>query len=199
MESNQGYGQVPGFIDVPFEERKPLSEYLYAILYRKWMVIALVALGTGIGAFYAYYATPLYRSRAIVEIEKVFPTSANLNDLFSFFGQFDLYYQTQIESLQSRSLAAEFVKRMNAPRSAEGENMKDSAPAAPSSADSSAIDPSKAHPESKAGDAQERETDAAVNAVLSRISVSPIKGTQLIQVEMGHQIPCLRRRRSDLH
>lgn len=73
MESNQGYGQVPGFIDVPFEERKPLSEYLYAILYRKWMVIALVALGTGIGAFYAYYATPLYRSRAVVEIEKVFP------------------------------------------------------------------------------------------------------------------------------
>ena len=35
MESSQGYGQVPGFIDVPFEERQPLTEYLYAILYRK--------------------------------------------------------------------------------------------------------------------------------------------------------------------
>ena len=129
MESNQGYGQIPGFIDVPFEERKPLSEYLYAILYRKWIVIALVVLGAGIAAFYAYNATPLYRSRAVVEIEKVFPTSTNLNDLFSFFGQFDLYYQTQIESLQSRSLAAEFVKRMNAPRSAEAESQKESEPA----------------------------------------------------------------------
>ncbi len=191
MESNQGYGQVPGFIDVPFEERKPLSEYLYAILYRKWMVIALVALGTGIGAFYAYYATPLYRSRAVVEIEKVFPSSTNMNDMFSFFGQFDLYYQTQIESLQSRSLAAEFVKRMNAPRSAEAENGKESVPAADSPASSSAVDRSKEQPESKAGDVKERETDAAITAVLSRISVTPLKGTQLIQVEMGASDPML--------
>lgn len=184
-ELNQGYGQVPGFIDVPFEERKPLSEYLYAILYRKWIVIAFVVLGASVAALYAYNATPLYRSRAMVEVEKVFPTSSNLNDLFSFFGQFDLYYQTQVESLHSRSLAAQFLKRMNAQRSADAKGSKESGSATVSQPGTSAIDTSKEQPASTSGEAQERDADAAITAVVSQISVTPVKGTQLIQVEMG--------------
>ncbi len=190
IEPNQGYGQVPGFIDVPFEESKPLSEYFYAILYRKWIVIGLVILGTAIAYLYANNVTPLYRSRAIIEIEKVFPTSTNLNDLFSFFGQFDLYYQTQVESLQSRSLAAQFLKRMNGPRSAEAEGPKESGSAPASQTNASSIGTSKEQPASP-GEAQERETDAAITGVLSQISVTPMKGTQLIQVEMGASDPML--------
>jgi polysaccharide biosynthesis transport protein len=189
MESNQGYGQVPGFIDVPFEERKPLSEYLYAILYRKWMVVALVVLGAGVAALYAYHITPLYRSRAIIEIEKIFPTSSNLNDLFSFFGQFDLYYQTQVESLHSRSLAAKFLKRMKGLGSAEGS--KENGAAQTSPAGPSATDKPQEQQTSKPSEAQERETDAAITAVLSHVSVTPIKGTQLIQVEMGASDPMM--------
>jgi capsular exopolysaccharide synthesis family protein len=190
MDLNQGYSQVPGFIDVPFEERKPFSDYLYAILYRKWIVIALLALGAGIGAFYAYNATPLYRSRALIEIEKVFPTSTNLNDLFSFFGQFDLYYQTQIESLQSRNLAEEFLKRMKGNKAAEADmDKKKVEPAGASPTDPVAGDPSKEHSEGKPAAAQEKEDDGAITAVLSQISVAPIKGTQLIQIEMGASDP----------
>jgi capsular exopolysaccharide synthesis family protein len=175
---------------VPFEERKPLSEYFYAILYRKWIVIGLVILGTAIAYLYANNVTPLYRSRAIIEIEKVFPTSTNLNDLFSFFGQFDLYYQTQVESLQSRSLAEQFLKRMNGPRSAEAEGPKESGSAPASQTNASSIGTSKEQPASP-GEVQERETDAAITGVLSQISVTPMKGTQLIQVEMGASDPML--------
>ncbi|MGB6067983.1 MAG: polysaccharide biosynthesis tyrosine autokinase [Desulfomonilaceae bacterium] len=189
MELTQGFGQIPGFIDVPFEERKPISDYLYAILYRKWIVIAMLLLGAGIGAGYAYRATPLYRSRATIEIEKIFPTSTNLNDLFSFFGQFDLYYQTQIESLQSRSLVAEFLKRLKKPRSSEAESQKPADAAVASQSDVPTGEPSNPESDSKETDAREHGDDAAISAIVSQITVAPIKGTQLIQVEMGASDP----------
>lgn len=191
MESNQGYGQIPGFIDVPFEERKPLSEYLYAILYRKSLVIAMLVLGAGIAAFYAYNATPVYRSRAVIEVEKVFPTSNNLNDLFSFFGQFDLYYQTQIETLQSRLLVEELLKRMKKQPSGEAKDKNQGEPAAAPPASPTAVDVSKEQAAITTGEVQERNEDAAITSILSQISVTPIKGTQLIQVEMGASDPML--------
>ncbi len=196
MELTQGYGQIPGFIDVPFEERKPLSDYLYAILYRKWIVIAMLLLGASIGAGYAYHATPLYRSRATIEIEKIFPTSTNLNDLFSFFGQFDLYYQTQIESLQSRSLAAKFLERVNEARSSEAASQKPADMAPASQPEVPTAEPSNpAGSDSRDADARERGNDAAISAVLSQITVKPIKGTQLIRVEMGASDPLVAKRR----
>ena len=194
MESNQGYGQVPGFIDVPFEERKPLTEYLYAILYRKSLVIAMLVLGAGIGALYAYNATPVYRSRAVIEVEKVFPTSSNLNDLFSFFGQFDLYYQTQIETLQSRLLVERLLKRMKGLPPAEAGDKNQGEPAAATPPSPTAVDASKDQAAIKAGEVRERDEDAAITSILSQIEVTPIKGTQLIQVEMGASDPMLAKR-----
>ncbi len=75
-------------------DRNKIVEYFYAILYRKWIVAGIFAIAIFAAGFYAYTASPVYKSSATIEIEKVFPSSSNMNELFSFFGQFDLFYQT---------------------------------------------------------------------------------------------------------
>ncbi len=96
------------------DDGTPVVEYFHAVLYRKWLVCCVFVISIGLAALYVLKATPYYKSTATLEIEKVYPTSAGLNELFAFFGQSDLHYQTQLESLKSRNLAEKFLDRMNA-------------------------------------------------------------------------------------
>lgn len=146
----------------------------------------MFVLATGLAAIYAYTATPWYLSRATLQINKVYPSSANLNDLFAFFGQFDLFYQTQLEALRSVDLAKEFLRRTRA------EN-----PEKPAAADkdAAAIASKGQEPAKPAGEGQvslaagemeaEKRQAAEINSVLSRIRVTPVRGTQMIELEMG--------------
>lgn len=158
----------PGF------DRNTIIEYFYAILFRKWIVAGVFAVAILVAGIYAYTATPSYRSSATIEIEKVFPSSANMNELFSFFGQFDLFYQTQIEFLKSRRLAEGFLKLMG---------QSDSSAAKQEKEDKTAASPGTRE--------EEKRFAAEVDSVLSRVTVTPVRGTQLIQVEMNAEDPAV--------
>ncbi|MBI5249464.1 MAG: hypothetical protein HY912_08220, partial [Desulfomonile tiedjei] len=162
-------------------DRNTIIEYFYAILYRKWIVAGIFAVSILVAGFYAYTATPSYRSSATIEMEKVFPSSSNMNDLFSYFGQFELFYQTQIEFLKSRRLAEAFLKLMaqtDPPKksTSEGDAQQDKAGAVSDQRQ------------------EERRQAAAADEILSRVTVTSVKGTQLIQVDMAAEDPVLAKR-----
>lgn len=184
---NLGYGPgLAGLADLPIEtERSPLS-YFRSVLDRKWTVLLVFVVATGLAAVYAYTAAPWFVSRATIQINKVYPSSANLNDLFAFFGQFDLFYQTQLESLRSVDLAHEFLKRQEELQS------KGQAPPVPTGTDTvekpdrQAKSATDGKTRSDNLDVEEEKRKAAeVNSLLSRVRITPVRGTQMIEVEMG--------------
>lgn len=166
-------------------DRNTVIEYIYAVLYRKWIVAAIFAVSVSVAALYAYTATPSFRSSATIEIEKVFASSSNLSELFSFFGQFDLFYQTQIESLKSRRLAERFLKLMEQSDPSKKDPAKDLS-----------VSEGKQDKSGTAGEDREEQQRLAVAAdsVISRVTVTPVKGTQLIQIDMNADDPALAKR-----
>jgi len=95
------------------DNQKSLFDYMRNVTSRKWTVAAVFLAGVALAGLRAYTAVPVYVSTATVEIEKAGPMSRNMDDLMSAFGQFDIFFQTQIETLKSRGLAETFLKRTN--------------------------------------------------------------------------------------
>jgi capsular exopolysaccharide synthesis family protein len=180
--------ELAGFFDTSADDHKPVVEYFHAVLYRKWLVFGVFIFSVFLASLYALTATPYYKSGATIEIEKVYPSSAGLNELFAFFGQFDLYYQTQLESLKSRNLAEKFLRQWNPSTASQGEK-SDSKRSSLQGTTGSASDPKS--PDKDTQLEEERRNVAAVNSIVSRVVVTPMKGTQLIQVEMGADDPLL--------
>ena len=173
-------------------------DYFWSILHRKWTVVSVFLLGMGIAAFIAYTATPYYISRSVVEINKLFPRSSSVTDLFSFFNRFDLYFQTQISILESQGLAEKFLENMRAKKAGKS----------PSESDGPSGSPKKPETESSQGTAhkernrqvildEERMKSASINSVRSKVTVTPLRGTQMIEVQMGASDPLLAREMLD--
>jgi succinoglycan biosynthesis transport protein ExoP len=173
-------------LDVSFEDEKSFVDYLQTILYRKWTVAGVFVLVLSLAAAYAYTRVPVYRSEATIEVEKVYPASSNMTDLFAIFGQFDLFYQTQMESLKSRSVAEAFLKRFNAPKTqSDAQNKSTPTDASQSVGAQSSSENIQDSEVKKAG---------SLNSLLARISVQPVKGTQMIQITLDANDPALAQR-----
>jgi len=186
-----GYGVNPaGMMDFPVEPQKSLIDYLGSVVNRKWTILAVFVLATGLAGAYAYTATPWYLSRATLQINKVYPSSANLNDLFAFFGQFDLFYQTQLEALRSVDLAQEFLRRIRPDQPKEAAAPGKSAAGTVSTGHEPAIQARERQAPAAPRDMEEEKRQAAeINSVLGRIRVTPLRGTQMIELEMGASDP----------
>jgi polysaccharide biosynthesis transport protein len=187
-ELNYNLNELTGFLDTSEDDAKPIVEYFHAILYRKWLICCVFIISVGLATLYALKATPYYKSTATIEIEKVYPSSAGLNELFAFFGQSDLYYQTQLESLKSRNLAEKFLERMAAKSGPEAPKDSKKAPAAE---ESSTSESGPQHADKALMLEEERSKVGAVNEIVARVAVTPVKGTQHIQVELGANDPVL--------
>lgn len=93
----------------PQEKEVHLSDYLN-ILLRRWkiaiLVFALVFIGT---ALYTFIATPVYEASATLQVRK--PSQGSMLKELGMESESSL--TTEIEVLQSRSLAEQVVRRMN--------------------------------------------------------------------------------------
>ncbi len=130
--TREGFGGYNYSVDEGYsyggDDGRNLHSYFRAIRYRKWLVLAVFVTVVGLGWTYALQINPAFRSEATLEIQRLFPTSANLNDLFSTFGQFDLFFQTQVLALRSKEVAESYLVRTNRLPSleAKGENAGES-------------------------------------------------------------------------
>ncbi|MDQ7785098.1 MAG: polysaccharide biosynthesis tyrosine autokinase [Desulfomonilaceae bacterium] len=190
--------KIKGFFEFPAQEQKSLMDYFWSILHRKWTVALVFVVGLGIAGFIAYTATPYYVSQAVVEINKMSPRSSNLSDLFNLFNQYDLYYQSQVITLSSRGLAEKFLENMAAKKSDESQPKADSTSDSVETpaADTDAVTDGEGS-EGASVLEEERRKSASINSVLSRLTVTPVKGTQMIEVEMGASDPLLAREMLD--
>lgn len=92
-----------------FVDQIDLQQYLRVLRKYKWPITLFTALVTALAVYYAYTATPIYRSTSTLLIEQQgfdFDPNASLNQ-----NSYD-YYHTQYELLKSRELALRVVKRL---------------------------------------------------------------------------------------
>lgn len=95
-----------------FGEQIDLQFYLRILRKYKWPITLFTALMTVLAAYYAYTATPIYRSTSTLLIES---QKANVVSFESFVGaekENSDYYQTQFELLKSRELAKRVIAKL---------------------------------------------------------------------------------------
>jgi len=90
-----------------------IQHYLRVLRKHKWSIIGMTALVTALAVFYAYTATPIYRSTATLLIESQKANIVSIEEMYGFDGTNDEYYQTQFELLKSRALAEKVIRRLN--------------------------------------------------------------------------------------
>jgi capsular exopolysaccharide synthesis family protein len=149
-----------------------LWDYLHVLLRRRRLVLAVFVAVAGLAALRTFLTRPVFEGTAQILIEKSDPNVLSFKGVTEEKGGWgiDDYYQTQYKLLQSRSLARRVVEKLSllgdpeygGPRS-EGE-----------------IDAILKQP---AG--QSAEMEGAIDALLGRLSVKPVRNSRLVAVSVA--------------
>ncbi|MDB6000510.1 MAG: polysaccharide biosynthesis tyrosine autokinase, partial [Rhizobacter sp.] len=99
-------------IGVGEERTMELLEYWRSITQRKWAILALGAAVALVAAVISLALTPLYRSTAAVLIEPAKSRILSIEDVYGGASRDREHYQTQVEILKSRDVAAHTVRAL---------------------------------------------------------------------------------------
>jgi succinoglycan biosynthesis transport protein ExoP len=106
------------FLNEPEGTRINLRRYLFVLLRRKWLILAITLTVVAGALLEAYTATPLYTASARLQID---PEQTNLlpfQDTYQYsyyMNTSESYQETQIELLKSPALAQRVAKRLDLP------------------------------------------------------------------------------------
>src|SRR2546426_11997091 len=89
-----------------------LVRYWRAIRRNKWRILALVMAIGVLAALYANSLPPLYRATATILIDIQKPKIVSIEEVYNRIAGNREFYQTQLEIMKSRELAAKLVKKM---------------------------------------------------------------------------------------
>lgn len=109
----QGIAEQPSHNLFGDELNIDFQHYLRILRKHKWSIFILTTLISTLAAFYAYTATPIYKSTATLLIESQKANVVSIEEIYGFDGAGAEYYQTQFELLKSRALAEKVIKRLN--------------------------------------------------------------------------------------
>lgn len=109
----QGIPEQPSHSLFGDELNIDFQHYLRILRKHKWSIFGLTTLVTALAAFYAYTATPIYKSTATLLIESQKANVVSIEEIYGFDGAGAEYYQTQFELLKSRALAEKVIKKLN--------------------------------------------------------------------------------------
>ena len=90
-----------------------LQHYLRTLRKHKWMIMLFSAIITGLAAYYAYTATPVYSATSTLLIESQGDNLVQFEELIGLETENQDYYQTQFELLRSRQLAVRVVNELD--------------------------------------------------------------------------------------
>ncbi|MBA4321762.1 MAG: hypothetical protein C0408_02985 [Odoribacter sp.] len=153
-----------------FQKEEHLSDYIQILGKRKWVIISIfLAIVCGV-AFYSYSIIPVYKTTAVINIEK---------QSFEFVGTETKkistvdFFQTQSNLITSRSLAAEVLKESHL----WDNNVQ------------SVVNPiSEAQP-SKVKNSNILDDSKKVDWYLSKLAVEPVIGTSLLNISFEGESP----------
>jgi len=178
--------QPPAFaplgLAVSQEQKLELLEYWRSITKRKWGILGLALMVALLAGVVAFALAPVYRSTATVLIEAGKVKVLSIEDVYTNSQQRE-HYQTQVEIMKSREVAERTVRALKL-------------------WDHPAFDPRKAQPswrsrlmvaagvtQPKAEWKQDDLERAAIGAVMGRLSVEPVRSSQLVKVSFEAENP----------
>jgi succinoglycan biosynthesis transport protein ExoP len=91
----------------------PLSAYWYILFRRRWTIAAVALILTAIVAAVSFWMTPIYKATARVEVEPETPQLEASTDPYHKSDADDVFLQTQIQVLQSETLAWQTVQDLD--------------------------------------------------------------------------------------
>lgn len=89
-----------------------LMALLGTLLHGKWIIFATTILFIGIGIAYAFLATPIYQSNAIVQVEDKKGGIPGLEDMQSVLGEGKSSSTTEIELIKSRAIVGQAIDQL---------------------------------------------------------------------------------------
>jgi succinoglycan biosynthesis transport protein ExoP len=104
-------------LDKGVEGQLDLVSLLRILRRRKWLIVAMLVLGTGAGFVGSQAITPRYSAKALVMLEareaRITDIPAVVGDLFDDPANVDAHLETQIRLMVSRSTMAEVIAALN--------------------------------------------------------------------------------------
>ena len=94
-------------------EENQLRVSWHVILERRWLIISIFCLSTLASLIWAYRATPIYQSTAVLQVDPETAGVLNLRDGMSFQQKDIEYFKTQEQNLRSRSLIERVATKLS--------------------------------------------------------------------------------------
>ncbi len=171
-------------VTISAEQKLELLEYWRSITKRKWAILALGLVVAALAAVVSFTIAPVYRTSSTVLIEAGKGKILAVEEVYSVAQQRE-HYQTQIEILKSREVAERTVRAMKLwdrpgfdPRRVET-TWQDKALAAVGIGKTTV----------KRDWKEEELVSSAVRQLMRGLSVTPVRGSQLVQVSFEHTNP----------
>jgi exopolysaccharide transport family protein len=173
------------------EQQIDLRDYLRVLIKRRWTIIAVFAIILITVSIQTFTATPIFQATTRLVIEKENPKVVSIQEVMAIDASGTEYYQTQHKIIESRVVAREVIKRLRldeneefVPKGKEGviSRIKRSIRGGISSFKNLLRSPPRdaraPMQESDAGP----EDSGLVSDFISRISVSPVGNSRLVDV-----------------
>jgi len=183
------------------EEQIDLRDYLRVILNRRWTVITVFAVIVVTVAIHAFTATPIYQATTRIVIEKENPKVVSIEEVMAVDASGTDYYQTQYKIVESRTVAREVIKRLNLEKSKEFfpepkddfiSNLKRSISETLKYWKESVVSLLRTEDQEIPKTSEEYEQDSdLVSDFISRIEVSPIRNSRLVDIKFQAKDPVL--------
>ncbi|MCK7598394.1 polysaccharide biosynthesis tyrosine autokinase [Microbulbifer sp. CAU 1566] len=169
------------------EEVIDLRQYWRIVDRFKWRIAALSVAVAMLTAMVVFSMTPRYQATATLMIEAEQPKALSIEEVYGLDSSRKEYFLTQFEILKSRRIAEEVVNRLNLVNHPE-------------------FDPDQQSPSLKARikgwlpflasremeseeEARQRKLESVTDAVSSRLSIAPVRNTQLVKITFESESP----------
>jgi capsular exopolysaccharide synthesis family protein len=182
------------------QDRIDLRDYLRVVLKRKWTIITVFAVTVITVMIHAFTATPIYKATTRLIIDKENPNVVSIQEVMAVDASGTDYYQTQYKIIESRSVAAEVIRRMRLEENEEFSpkpkddlisNITRSIAEAFASWKDRLFSLFKTDKPSHAGEEQEEVDHKLVSAFINRIEVTPIRNSRLVDISFEAKDPSL--------
>ncbi|HYC48846.1 MAG TPA: polysaccharide biosynthesis tyrosine autokinase [Burkholderiales bacterium] len=167
--------QLPGPPELSTAEPLELMLYWRAIARRKWWLLGIALAFAAAAAVAVSYVTPIYRATVTLMIEQNKAKLVSIEEVYSGSSPNREHYQTQAELLRSPALASKVIERLRLTSHPEFDpRQKKPAPWLEFLPDSVAPD--------ETGWTEEALNAAVLSSFLRRITIDPVRLTQLVKV-----------------
>lgn len=160
------------------EEVIDLRKYFSVINRAKWRILALAVLVSALTVFVVLNMKPVFSSRATLLIEAEQAKAVKIDEVYGINSAQQEYYLTQFEILKSRTIAETVIDKMNLaahpefiPEKSWQSYIKDLLPFL-----------TTARVEETAEQKAFRKREKLVNEFISRLSIDPVRKTQLVNI-----------------